>query len=132
MGRLRWFLGWMERLPIRWRLALVSFGLLAVLLAALGILISVTEEDTLLDSQATVLNNEVHFAQMQLEVTKTPLQAPQIRAFPAMSKGLASGWASAIHATLGQNVGVSILSFDGNVLATDTNSSNDPSLSVVT
>ena len=62
MQRLRWFYGWMQRLPIRWRLALVSFGLLAGLLAALGLLISVTEENALLASQANVLNSQASLA----------------------------------------------------------------------
>ena len=58
MERLHWFYGWMGRLPIRWRLALVSFGLLAGLLAALGIWISVTEESALLASQANTLSSQ--------------------------------------------------------------------------
>lgn len=106
-------------LPIRWRLALVSFGLLVVLLAALGLLLSVTEEDALLAGQATVLKNEADITQLQIRVTKTPLQVSQILTFPAMSKDIASGLPGAVHSTLGQNVGVSILSFDGSTLATD-------------
>src|SRR5690348_7257259 len=62
MQRLGWFYGWMQRLPIRWRLALVSFGLLAGFLAALGLLISVTEENALLASQANVLNRQASLA----------------------------------------------------------------------
>jgi two-component system, OmpR family, sensor kinase len=50
--RMRWRF---ERLPLRWRLALATFGLLAVLLAALGILVSLTEEQALLRNQATAL-----------------------------------------------------------------------------
>jgi two-component system, OmpR family, sensor kinase len=119
-------------LPIRWRLALVSFGLLVVLLAALGLLLSVTEEDALLAGQATVLKNEADIAQLQLRVTKTPLQVSQILTFPVMSKDIASGLLSAVHYTLGQSVGVSILAFDGSMLATDTNGSNDHNSPVVT
>ncbi len=118
-------------LPIRWRLALVSFGLLAVSLAALGLLISITEENTLLAGQAKVLSNEVHIAQTQLQATKITLTRQQILAFPTMSKDLASIWASAMHFTLGQNVGVSMLSFDGSLLATDTTGSNDSNSPVV-
>src|SRR5260221_6895702 len=115
-------------LPIRWRLALVSFGLLAVLLAALGLLISITEENALLASQAKVLGNE---AQVQLRATKTLLTAQQIVTFPTMSKDVAAGLANVIHSTLGQNVGVSMLSFDGSVLATSTAGSGDANLPVV-
>src|SRR5262249_50045644 len=45
------------RLPVRWRLALTSFGLLAVLLAALGLLLSFSEERALLMNEATALHN---------------------------------------------------------------------------
>ena len=119
-------------LPIRWRLALVSFGLLAVLLAALGILIPVTEEDALLAGQATVLTNEAHIAQLQIQATKTLLKVQQILTFPAMSKDMASSLAGVVHNALGQNVGVSILSFDGSILATETDSPENPKLPVVT
>lgn len=44
-----------NRLPLRWRLALATFGLLAVVLAALGTLVSLTEEQALLRNQATAL-----------------------------------------------------------------------------
>jgi two-component system, OmpR family, sensor kinase len=118
-------------LPIRWRLALVSFGLLAVLLAVLGLLISITEENTLLTDQAKVLSNEAHITQAQLQATKIPLTTQQILAFPAMSKDLASMWTGAMHNALGQNVGVSILSFDGSVLATNADGSNDSTSPVV-
>ncbi len=50
------------RLPLRWRLALATFGLLAVLLAALGSLVSLTEEQALLRNQATVLFDEARLA----------------------------------------------------------------------
>ena len=75
-------------LPIRWRLALVSFGLLTLLLVALGILISTTEEQTLLASQASIMSNEGRIAQMQFQATKTQLTRQQILSFPVMSKEL--------------------------------------------
>ena len=46
------------RLPIRWRLALLTFGLLAVLLAALGGIVSLSEERTLLANQASALRQD--------------------------------------------------------------------------
>ena len=112
-------------LPLRWRLALVSFGLLALLLIALGVLISATEEQTLLASQASVLSNEEHIAQMQLQASKTQLTSQQILTFPTMSKELSFGLVDSIHTTLGQDVGVSLLSFDGSVLATDSGRVSD-------
>ncbi len=47
-----------QRLALRWRLALALFVLLALLLAALGTLISATQEQALLSSQATALRAE--------------------------------------------------------------------------
>jgi signal transduction histidine kinase len=121
--------------PIRWRLMLVSFGMLVVLLVALGILISTAEEKTLLESQASVLSNEGRIVELQLQGTKTALSGAQILSFPLMSKALASSLISNIHVVLGQNVNISLLSFDGSVLATDTKDSTvtgDPNLPVVT
>src|SRR5260221_9554973 len=132
MYRLPSFHRFIAPLPIRWRLALVSFGLLAVLLAALGILIPVTEEDALLAGQATVLTNEAHIAQLQIQATKTLLKVQQILTFPAMSKDMASSLAGVVYNALGQNVVVSILSFDGSILATETDSPENPKLPVVT
>jgi two-component system, OmpR family, sensor kinase len=119
MPRLSSFHRFISSLPIRWRLALVSFGLLAVLLTALGIFISSTEESTLLASQANILNNEGHIAQLQLEPRKVVLTASQLPDLPTMSKSTALSMLSAVHNTLGQHVNVSFLSFDGSVLATD-------------
>jgi two-component system OmpR family sensor kinase len=50
------------RLPIRWRLALMSFGLLAVLLAGLGTMVTLSEEHTLLSNQAAALRREARLA----------------------------------------------------------------------
>ena len=47
------------RLPIRWRIALLSFGLLAILLAALGAFVSISAERTLLSNRAVALRQEV-------------------------------------------------------------------------
>jgi two-component system, OmpR family, sensor kinase len=52
----------MQRLSIRWRIALVSLGLLTILLVALGILILFATERTLMTNQATALHNEARLA----------------------------------------------------------------------
>ncbi len=49
-----------NRIPIRWRLTLVSLGLLALLLGALGGIILFTAEQALLSNTATALHNEAH------------------------------------------------------------------------
>jgi two-component system OmpR family sensor kinase len=50
------------RLTLRWRLALASFGLLALLLVGLGLLVTLTQEQTLLQNQAVTLHDEVRQA----------------------------------------------------------------------
>lgn len=50
------------RLTLRWRLALASFGLLAVLLVGLGLLVTLTQEQTLLQNQAVAVHDEVRQA----------------------------------------------------------------------
>ncbi|HEX8035387.1 MAG TPA: ATP-binding protein, partial [Ktedonobacterales bacterium] len=54
--------GLVARIPLRWRLTLLTFGMLAVLLTALGTVVSVIEEQTLLANQANVLHGEARWA----------------------------------------------------------------------
>src|SRR5437016_3548783 len=53
---------WVDRIPIRWRLTLVSLGLLTILLSTLGIIILLTAEQALLSNEATFLCNEANLA----------------------------------------------------------------------
>lgn len=46
-----------NRIPIRWRLTLVSLAVLTLLLSALGIIILLTAEQALLSDEATALHN---------------------------------------------------------------------------
>jgi two-component system OmpR family sensor kinase len=48
----------LARIPLQWRLALASFGLFTLLLAAVGALITVAEEQILLGNQARALHEE--------------------------------------------------------------------------
>lgn len=59
---LRRLTGQTARIPLRWRLALVMFGLLAVLLLGLGALVSATVENALLSNQAVALHDVARFA----------------------------------------------------------------------
>jgi signal transduction histidine kinase len=102
--------------PLRWRLALVSLVLLATLLITLGILISASEEQTLLTNQANALSAEASLVQAG-QGSITQFTPTQIQAFPTMSDGLASSLVSDTRSVLGQNIGVSMVSFDGRVLA---------------
>lgn len=51
-----------NRIPIRWRLTLISLGVLTLLLGALGIVILLTAEKALLSNEATALRNEARLA----------------------------------------------------------------------
>ena len=116
MHRLPSFRRVLAPFPLRWRLALFSLVLLAMLLISLGTLISVSEEQTLLTNQANALGNEAPLAQETEQGSQTPFTAAQIQAFPAMPGKLASSLVSDARRVLGQNVRVSLLSFDGRVL----------------
>lgn len=113
------FYRFISSLPIRWRLALVSFGLLAVLLTTLGTFISANEENTLLASQVNVLSNGIYITQSEQEIAKTGLTKVQIPALQPMSTNAAAGLIKAIRLNVGPKVGIALLSFDGSVLATD-------------
>src|SRR5258708_18139023 len=116
MHRLPSFRRLLNPFPLRWRLALVSLGLLATVVISRGILISASEEQTLLTNQANALGAEASLAQETGQGSTTPFTTAQIQAFPTMSDELASSLVSDTRRVLGQNVGVSILSFDGRVL----------------
>ena len=64
------------RLPLRWRLTLASFGLLAILLAALGTYVSITEEQTLFTDQAFTLHQETRLASGPMKIGGVALASP--------------------------------------------------------
>jgi two-component system OmpR family sensor kinase len=115
MHRLPSFRGLLAPLPLRWRLALVSLGLLATLLISLGILISASEEQTLLTNQAHALGAEASLVQAG-QGSQPQFTTAQIQAFPTMSDELASSLVSDTQRVLGQTIGVSLVSFDGRAL----------------
>ena len=67
---------YITRLPLRWRLTLVSFGLLVVLLTALGAYVSFTEEQTLFTNQALTLRQETRLASGPLKSAGVALAHP--------------------------------------------------------
>ena len=62
MRKKKRFLHLVQRIPIRWRLTLVSLGMLTLLLSALGMIISSIAEQVLVTNEVTVLKNEVQVA----------------------------------------------------------------------
>ncbi|MDQ6662020.1 MAG: HAMP domain-containing histidine kinase [Chloroflexota bacterium] len=111
------------RMPIRWRLALVSFGLLAVLLSAVGVLISVTEEQALLTNQAIALRDEARLATAGTKGRILTLAPPSLRppSIGDLPSNLGDRAVSLARQLAGANIRATIIAPDGTVLA----SSND-------
>ena len=131
------------RIPLRWRLALVMFGLLAVLLLGLGALVSATVESALLNNEAISQHEVARFAltgppsgahgngqgaagpQLSLAdagVTPPPLGAPSDQALVAGEQ--------LIRRLSGPGSGVALLSTSGDVIAQDTSEIPDASPNV--
>src|SRR6184192_2589786 len=103
---------WFGRMPLRWRLALLSFSLLAILMGGFGLLISVTEENTLLASQANVLNNQAQTVQATLNATMHK-DKHKVRETPLPLDDLSTPAATDLIKTVGEivgrNAGIAIL-----------------------
>lgn len=110
-----------DRIPIRWRLTLVSLGLLTILLSALGIIILLTAEQALLSNEATSLRNEAHLAVRGLhgrpfEITPSPgpSAGPLPQNFQLNATVLVSRLASA-------SANATVLSPTGSIIVRDSN-----------
>ncbi|SRR5579884_3390789 len=133
MERFHWCYGWFERLSLRWRLALLSFGLLAVLMGGFGLLISVTEENILLETQASVLNNQAQMVQAALNASSPRKDKVQKDKPPdsnaasgnaslpenELSSQAASDLVKTISDIVGKDAGIALLSSNGTLLAAD-------------
>lgn len=62
MGNRQRLFRFIQRIPTRWRLVLVSLGLLTLLLSALGIIISLVAEQNLMNNEINVLQSEAQVA----------------------------------------------------------------------
>lgn len=116
--------GWTNRIPIRWRLTLVSLGVLTFLLGVLGGILLLTTEQALLNSEATALGNEARLAVHgirghPLGVTEAP--GPPSGSLPPDFELSAK---ILLQKLVNTSTNASILSLTGSVLVTG----NDPSL----
>ncbi len=119
------------QLPIRWRVALVAFGLFAVLLVALGLEITYTEEHAMLSNQAIALREHVRLASLNQALPIAPTPLPPIGPFPQTfpeAFSVLSGGSTAeelaqlfsgptIRATILSPTGTLLASTSGNTLA---------------
>ncbi len=62
MWKTRRFSKLARHIPIRWRLTLISLGVLMLLLSVLGVVFSLVAEQALLENEVSVLHNEAHLA----------------------------------------------------------------------
>ncbi|GHO85973.1 sensor histidine kinase [Dictyobacter formicarum] len=109
----RWFHQIVEHLPLRWRLAIVSFGLLTIILITSGIILSLTEEYTLISNQATVLSTQASI----VVGANSPLLPKSSGQAQPLNSALASDLVKKIQNSLGRSVQIAILSDDGKPLA---------------
>jgi two-component system OmpR family sensor kinase len=123
----------MQRVPIRWRLALVSLGLLILLLSVLGFIISLIAEQALITNEVGVLHNE---AQVAFKGVTKGLYLPQQRSFelshtflPTAAPGVGfdndDTAKSLLHALASTSTSALILTTDGTPLMANSASSFD-------
>lgn len=121
-----------SRLTIRWRLALVSFGLFALLLAALGLEIAYTEEQALLSNQAIALRERARLAPLSqiLPIAPTPLPPPGPfpQSFPGAFPDSRGGSAAQelVQLFSGPTIRATVIASDGTMLATSSGTSLAP------
>ena len=106
----------LQRMSIHWRLALISLGVIALLLSAFGFIISFTAENALFTNEATALHNEGHLAmttlkQHTLEIGRTPTDPPGTP--PPNFKVLATILTQRLTST---STDATVLSLQGNVI----------------
>ncbi|GHO69420.1 hypothetical protein KSC_083120 [Ktedonobacter sp. SOSP1-52] len=112
MRRFSWLSLWLNRLPLRWRVALVSFGLLALILITMGIVVSSVEEQVLLSNQFSTLNTQASILIQASGVPTNTLSNPQ-----PLSLSQARKIASGAQSVVDKSILVTILSLDGHPLA---------------
>jgi two-component system, OmpR family, sensor kinase len=112
----------LTRIPIRWRLTLISLGLLTLLLSSLGIVVLITAEKALYARAAVDLRNDVRLATNDVKghplmpsETFNPGTAPPPRDFMLIARTIAQKLVSSTN-------DATILSTNGQIIA----SGNDP------
>jgi two-component system OmpR family sensor kinase len=115
-------------LPLRWRLTLVSFGLLVILLTALGAYVSFTEEQTLFTNQALTLHQEIQLTRGALRNADVAVARPG-QTFPtggALSPKALTGLTFIVGRLTGAGIRAVVLSPSGQVIVTGADSQVAP------
>jgi len=113
--------GLVNRITIRWRLTLISLGVLTLLLGALGFVILFTAEQALLSNEAMALHNEARLAAVGIKshpfLLTTP-PGPPPGSFPPSLKRNAS---TLVQKLASASVNATVLSLDGSVVVSGNN-----------
>ena len=115
-----------HRIPLRWRLTLISLGLLSFLLGTLGVLVLFTSEQALLVNQAIALRNEAHVATNGLKEHPFSLSAPPDLPTGHLSARLMLSASSLAQKISGTYTDAAILSPDGQTLISGNNTFSAP------
>jgi two-component system OmpR family sensor kinase len=115
----------LARLSIRWRLALVWFGLLVAVLGIVGVLLAATEEKTLLANQAIALREH---GELSTILPTAPTRLPPTGPFPATFPDSNDGVPGQVLVLLfsGPTVRATIIASDGTIINTSPSSSLAP------
>lgn len=107
-----------NRIPVRWRLVLLSLGLLALLLSASSVVISIVAEHDLLTNEVDVLYNESFVA---MKGIKGRLFAPSSTFFSPGSPppGFQTAASDLVHRLIGPTTNAVILTDNGTVQISD-------------
>ena len=115
MGKKKRFYRFVSHVPVRWRLVLLSLGLLALLFSASSVIISIIAEHSLLANEVDVLHNESILAMRGIK--NRPFE-PSTIFFPPGTPSLDFSPAAdtLAHHLIGPSTNAAILADDGTVL----------------
>src|ERR1700676_928251 len=107
---------WGSRIPLRWRLTIVSLGLLTLLLSVLGVFVLFTAEQALNNNNASALRSEAHLALKSYRGYPLTL-SPQPEPIGPLTADLSKSATSLVQKLTSPRSDAAILSPDGDVLA---------------
>ncbi|HKV58265.1 MAG TPA: histidine kinase dimerization/phospho-acceptor domain-containing protein, partial [Ktedonobacteraceae bacterium] len=114
-GKKRRFYRLINRIPIRWRLVLLSMGLLVLLLSLSSVVISIIAERSLLANEVNVLHNESRLAMRGIK--GRPFAPSDVFSAPGVpTAAFEPTAAELVHRLISPTTNAAILSTDGTVL----------------
>jgi two-component system, OmpR family, sensor kinase len=126
MRGIRQFYFLIKHVSLRWRLMLVSLGLLTILLGSLGILVLFTANQALLVNQSIALQNEAHVATNGIKARPFKVVLPPGPPVGPLSANLKIEAAFLVQKLTSPNTNATILSTDGQTLLSGGNTPISP------